>query len=189
MSVNQRSNVLTETILLGLSLLLLRNDDGTVMDATGGAGEFHLVAGGWGAGTLKAIGQAASGDTQTDDLMFTVVLPANFQKTAYQTGDKALVLKVWMKTDPIGNTTASIDLECYESDQKGGVIGSDLVATMAIAHNSATWTEHSFTITPTVLEPGDEMVFHLRTIVDDSGGASSAIAHIGAITLEYAAKM
>lgn len=189
MSVNQRSNALTEALILGVSLLLLRNDDGSVMDATGGAMKFHLVAGGWGTGTIKAIGQAASGDTQTDDLMFTVVLPDNFQKTAYATGSKALVLKVWHKTDPIGNTTASIDLEVYESDTKGGVVGSDLVTTTAITHNSTTWTEHSFTITPTVLEPGDEMVFHLRTIVDDSAGASSAIAHIGKITIEYAGKM
>lgn len=189
MSVNQRANVLTEVILVGASMLLLRNNDGTVMDATGGSGKFHLVAGGWGTGTLKAIGQAASGDTQTDDLMLTFTLPKDFQKTAYTTGEKAFSIKIFQKTDPVANTTANIDVECYESDGKGGVIGSDLVTTTVITNNSTTWIEHEFTITPTLLEPGDEMVIHIRTIVDDSGGASSAIAHIGKITLQYAAKM
>lgn len=189
MSVNQRANALSESLLLGVSLVQLRNDDGTVMDATGGVGKFSISAGGFGVGTIELLGETASGDTKTDDLMFTVVLPDNFQKTAYPTGVKSLVVKIFHKTDPIANTTASIDLEVYESDGNGGVVGSDLVTTTTITHNSTVWTEHAFTVTATLIEPGDEMVFHIRTAVDDSAGAASAIAHIGKITLDYIGKM
>lgn len=191
MSSLKRDNALTITDLeLGVSLLAgVFNEDGTEVDATGATGEFAKSAGGFGSGTLELLGQQASGVTKTDTLMIALTVPDNFQKAAYSTGSKALKIKIKHKTDPVATTTASIDVEAYESDGEGGISGSDIVTTTAITHNSLTWTEHEFTITPTNLEPGDDILILIQTIVDDASGATNARSHIGKITLEYAGKM
>jgi hypothetical protein len=63
------------------------------------------------------------------------------------------------------------------------------VTTSAITHNSATWTEHTFTITGTLLNPGDELEVFVQTAVNDSGGATGAIAEVGGVWLETTTRM
>lgn len=177
----------------GIPLVSFRNDDGTVMDATGGANKLSLNIGGFGTGTLEIVGELASGVTKTDDMMVSFVVPINAQTTAFSAlpdnGSKAISIKIQHKTDPIAATTSSMDVEVYLSDENGGVVGSDLVTTGPITNNSTTWIEQEFTITPTNVEPGDELSIHIRTIVNDATGANNAQAHIGKVTMNIAAKL
>lgn len=182
----QRSNAVTETSqeLMGLvPLLACRNEDGSVIAAAASAGKFGIVAGGWGTGGLKLQGEAASGNSKTSGLIFTGKLPQN-----YVAGTN-LSVKIKHRVSTPANTTANIDAGFYESNGNGGVTGSDLVTTSATTYNSATWTETTFSVTGTGLNPGDQFELHVRMVVDDSAGATGARSELGEITIESSTKM
>ena len=86
-----------------------------------------------------------------------------------------------MKTT-ISDTTATIDIECYESDKEEG-IGSDLCVTSAISINSLTFANADFTITATALSPGDVLDVRVTIAVNDGATGTAVIGVLGSLEL------
>ncbi|MCE5280083.1 MAG: hypothetical protein ABFD92_09185 [Planctomycetaceae bacterium] len=153
--------------------------DGTVMDATGGAGLFKRVLGGWGSGTFVLQGEDAQGNTKTDTLAAVVQLPASY------IADADVKINVRAKYAGAGTAGASktIDAEVYELSVDGAV-GADLCATAAITLTGS-FADCTFTITDAGLVAGDRLMVLIRTVLQETGGASALAAQIGSIALQY----
>ncbi|MCE5277204.1 MAG: hypothetical protein ABFD92_16875 [Planctomycetaceae bacterium] len=153
--------------------------DGTVMDATGGAGLFKRVLGGWGSGTFVLQGEDAQGNTKTDTLAAVVQLPADY------IADADVKINVRAKYAGAGTAGASktIDAEVYELSVDGAV-GADLCATAAITLTGS-FADCTFTITDAGLVAGDRLMVLIRTVLQETGGASALAAQIGSIALQY----
>lgn len=185
-----REGAETEVVVQAIPLFSVLNEDGSAMPATTpGAGGLARVAGGFGSGTIILEGEAASNNTKVGEAMFTWVVPHNFEKTAYAEASKSLKFRFKARVSTPANVGATLDIEVRRSDGEGGVSGSDICATSAIAINSATWADCEFTVTSTLVEPGEELTIMLQASVNDSGGASGAKAQIGLIQAEYNARM
>lgn len=189
MAQAKRENIFTESIERRIALTDVRNSDGTVLTASAAAGIFGISAGGWGSGTLKLVGEAASGNTKTSTGMVALPVPENAQATVFTTGSKAWTIEIDARVSVVAATSATVDIEVYRSDGNGGVSGSDLCTTSAQDINSATWATKTFTLTATNIEPGDELIVLIRTAVNDSTGANSSVGQIGRIAAVFNAKM
>lgn len=100
----------------------------------------------------------------------------------YQAGQSVTIrVHAGMKTT-ISDTTATIDVECRESDLEEGV-GDDLCTTAAQSINSLTLADKDFTIDASGLEPGDVLDIRLTTSVDCGSVGTAVIAIIGQVEL------
>lgn len=103
-----------------------------------------------------------------------VQLPFN-----YVAGETVMIrLHAGMVTT-VADTTATVDVECYKSDNEGGVDGSDLCATAAQSCNSLTAADKDFTITPTSLSPGDWLDIRIAIHVNDAATGTAVKGMIG----------
>lgn len=161
----------------------LRNSDGSIITGTASAGVYGIVSGGWGVGGTKLQGEAASNNSKTSTTKFTFRVPQN-----YVAGTN-LTIKPTERVSTPANTTASVDVQAYKSNENGGVSGSNLITTSAITHNSATWIEQSFTLTSALLSPGDELDIYIRQVVNDAGGATGAKSELGGVIVAMSTKM
>jgi len=153
----------------------LRNDDGSVIDATGGAGLFNLTSGGFGTGTLTIDGEAATGNTKTDTLMFDFALPAEYVAA----GD----VKVrWYQQESVGAATDSTTASCevYKSDQQGGA-GSDLLSAFTPTDVTDSWALATADIDESGLLAGRIIRVFIRVVTNDTGGAVGTIAQLDGI--------
>lgn len=165
---------LTERVLFEfpLDLMQFRNDDGTVMDATGGAGKLAIVNGGWGTSGLTLEGEDSQNNTKTGDCNIVFRLPPEYMADQDY---KVVINSQW--DDGGGGTTLSgtIDAEVYELTAAGAV-GSDLNTTAAQAI-STTATDYTFVLTDTGLAPGDFIIIHIRAIMTE-GGNTGTVKHV-----------
>lgn len=100
----------------------------------------------------------------------------------YDPGETVTVrLYAGMKTT-VASTSATVDVQCYESDGFGG-IGSDLCTTSATSINSLTAANKDFTITPTTLAAGDLLDIRVAIAVTDAATGTAVIGAIGAAYL------
>ena len=76
----------------------------------------------------------------------------------------------------VADTTATIDLEVYESDKEAG-IGADICATAAASINSLTLADKDFTITPASLVSGDVLDCRIAIAIND-GATGTAVKGI-----------
>lgn len=159
-------------------LMACRNADGTVMDATGGAGLFAITPGGWGTGTLILAGEDAQNNTKTDTLMFEAVLPAEYVAG----GDLKLNVNAQYDVSAGTTITATVDVQVYKLGDDG-TVGSDLCATAAIALTTS-FGDKAFTITATGLVAGDRLMALVQTAVTEAGNTGTATAQIGSIELQ-----
>jgi len=161
----------------GVPFQSLRNDDGTVMDATGGAGLFAITAGGFGTGTLTIDGEAASAGAKTDILQFEFILPPQYVSQ----GDVKLVLTA---KESVGAATASTTLssEVYESNGEGDV--SAVSGSWDKTDVTAAWQTFTNTLTATALAAGDRLIVLVRIVTNDTGGTVGTVAQIGKIELQ-----
>lgn len=189
MAAYERENTLTESLVLRVPLTDVRNSDGTVLTASAAAGIFGISAGGWGSGTLKLVGEAASGNTKTSTGMVALPVPWNAEATAHTGSSKSWTIGIDARVSIVAATSATLDIEVYRSDGNGGISGSDLCTTAAQDINSATWATKTFTLTATNIEPGDELIVLIRTAVNDSTGANSSVGQVGKIIATYNARM
>lgn len=158
-----------------IPLMSLRNEDGTVMDATGGAGKWHLVAGGWGTGTLTVEAEAVQNTSDNADLSFELVVPEN-----YVSGMKLQLIINALYVLAGGTTiTATIDIEAYKLGNDG-TVGADLNATAA-QNLTDTAADYTFTITETGLAAGDRLTIVVRGAISEGGDAGTIKAVIGSI--------
>ena len=141
----------------------LRNGDGTVMDATGGANKFSINSGGFGSGTMTVKSEAANANTKTDTLMFDFALPAEYVSA----GDVKLVLNA-RETDE-AQVSTTLSAEAYESDTEGGA-GADLYNAFDVTDVTASWQNCAAVITAAGLAAGDTLRVFVRLVVDDTGG-------------------
>jgi len=153
-----------------------RNADGTVLDATGAAGNFKITAGGWGTGTLILEGEDAQNNTKTDTLCAVFQLPVTYED------DEDLQVIVNGRYDDTGGgsvPTATVDVEVYKLDDEGAV-GADLCATAA-QNLANTFADKTFTVTDAGLAAGDRLMVLVRTAITEAGNTGTLTAEIGSI--------
>lgn len=186
MALNTRANAAAETNqTLRIPLTQARNADGTAISAAASAGKFGMASGGVGVGGFRLEGEAANNNTKTSTLLLCYAVPQNFNTS----GTKALEVLISHKLSAVAATTATVDVEAYKSDKAGGVSGSDLCTTAAQAHNSGSLSDLAFTIDPSTLSPGDELIILVTSVVNDAGGAGSPKAYIGGLAARATTRM
>jgi hypothetical protein len=159
-----------------IELMKCRNADGTVMDATGAAGNFKISAGGWGSGSLTLLGEAAQGNTKTDTLAFEFALAPEY--IADQDA------KIIVQARYAGSGTAgakTIDLEGYELSDAGVATSIRASSTLTL---TASFADYTFALTDTNLTAGDRIMLLVRSILEETGGSSSLQVEIGNIEVQ-----
>lgn len=168
---------------INIPLSRIKNADLTPLAAAASAGKFGIIAGGFGVGTIKLEGEAASGNTKTSDGSDDLGMPQNYVATT------PLVLEAQAKVTATPATSAQLSMQAYKSDGNGGVTGANLVTSGSPATLTNAWGAKSFTINGSSLSPGDELVYFLRSVVDDTTGGTGAKANIGKIDFKLSTKM
>lgn len=149
--------------------------------AVGGTGndDLGIVSGTYGSG----VPYISTGDNNGDGALTKyarrmVQLPYN-----YVTGETVTMrLRAGMKTT-VASASATVDVECFKSDNEGAVSGSDLCATAATTCNSLTPADKDFTITATALSPGDWLDVRIAIATNDAATVGAVIGFIGRIQL------
>lgn len=101
----------------------------------------------------------------------------------YVAGETVTIrLHAGMLTTP-ADTTATVDVEAYKSNNEGGVSGSDLCTTSATSINSLTAADKDFTITPTALSPGDWIDIRIAIHINDAATVTAVKGMIGRVQL------
>lgn len=150
-----------------------RNADGTVLDATGGAGKFKIAST---VGTsLGLAGEAANGNTKTDDAIYEVTLPGSYEAGAN------LTVTVNAKVAGTGTPgTKTLAVKAYRT-ANDGTQGSNLgPAAQAITTSNA---DYAFTIAGATLNPGDRVVLELEAVLQETGGSANINAQINSLRL------
>ena len=97
----------------------------------------------------------------------------------YVAGETVTIrLRAGMKTT-VADTSATVDVQAFKSNNEGAVDGSDLCATAATTCNSLTPADKDFTITPTTLSPGDWLDVRIAIATNDGATAGAVIGFIG----------
>lgn len=150
---------------------------GTNLPATPANDDLGLVGGTFGSASPKA----SSGDVKaggcTRYARFQFDLPPE-----YEIGQTVKCrLHAGMTTTP-ADTSATVDVQCYESDSEAGV-GSDLCSTAAQSINNLTDADYDFTIDPAGLAAGDTLDIRITVTVVDAATGTAVIADIGKISM------
>ena len=169
---------LIEEPLVGFSIPIssARYSDGDPINATGAAGDPKLTSGGWGSGSLTIDGEAASGNTKTETIMFERRVPENFVSA----GDFKLVINAYYAaaSSPV-LTVKTLDVEAYADD--GSNVLSDLCTTAAQDLTTSN-VAYTFVITSTSLAAGYILRIFVRTVfTETAGGANTATPKIRGI--------
>lgn len=154
-----------------------RNDDGTVIDATGGAGLFSVTSGAMGTGTLTLDGEAASGNSKSDTVMFEFSLPPEYMAA----GDVRLTVDM-IETVGVATTATTFSVEVYE-DTGRGAVGSDLSGSPDVTDITDSWQTSTTVITAAGLLAGDKLRVFLRIVTNDTSGSVGTVAQIGKVAL------
>lgn len=148
---------------------------------TGGAGNDDL---GISSGTYgTAVPSIQTGDNKaagavTKYARRTFQLPHN-----YVAGETIVIrLHAGMKTT-VASSSATVDVECYLSDDEAAVDGSDLCATSATTINSLTMADKDFTITATSLSPGDVLDIRIAIATNDAATGTTVAGCIGKVAV------
>lgn len=142
-----------------------RNDDGTVFDATGAAGKFHIVNV---SGTsLCLLSEGAKNNTKTDTAIFEVTIPQ-----FYKAGDP-----INLNTNALFNINGGTDsvktlqAKCFKL-AKDGSSSVDLIATAAQTLTGAA-VDYSWTIPGATLTPGDRLLIQLIGIITETANTGT----------------
>ena len=163
-------------------LAACRNADGTIIDATGGAGLFKIQAVGWGGGSnLHLLGEDAQSNTKTDTLCFEFALPPKYVAAA----DVNLLVSAGFGGSGTDGTV-TIDAEVYEISALGVPTSIRASSTKNLGAGLST---HTFDdITETALAPGDKLMVLIRTVIQETGGANPIYSAIGKIEFQIDTK-
>ena len=166
-----RSDLTQETLAkYRIPLMTCRNGNGTVLDATGGAGLFKITAGGTGSGTLVLTGEDATNGTKTDILMFEFAVPPEY------VASETIECDVEVKVDESGAGVAgteTLQIECFEL-AAAGTVGSDLASDGAQDLTAAGdgFQTVTSTITDAGIAAGDKLIFIVTLIVTETNGTA-----------------
>ncbi len=78
------------------------------------------------------------------------------------------------------DTTATLDVECYKSDEDN-TVSADLCETAAQSMNNTVFVDRDFVITPTALSPGDMLDVRIVTAINDAATGAEVIGCVAAI--------
>ena len=126
--------------------------------------------------TLETSDLKSAGAT-TRYARFIFVLPPE-----YDAGQTVQITTHAGLKDNAADTTATVDIECYLSDNEGS-LGSDLCTTAAQDINSTTLATDTFTITSGALVVGSVLDIRVALAINDGAGASPVTGQIGNIAV------
>jgi hypothetical protein len=167
------------------SLTLVRNLNGTVVDATGGAGKFSVstTATFGSPATLTLKSEDTQNTTKTDVGEFEFRLPPEYVAGA------AVTVNVTCNVTGSGTlgSTHSVTVDAFKL-AADGTAGSNIgpAAQTTLATGSAATL--SFTVTPTGLVAGDKLLIQVQTSISESGNASPINANITALDVALSIK-
>lgn len=83
----------------------------------------------------------------------------------------------------LASVSATVDVEACKLDEDGAV-GADICVTAAQSINSLAKADKDFAITPTSLNPGDQLDVRITVAVNDAATATAVIAELSKISLQ-----
>jgi hypothetical protein len=153
---------ISATTIDGIPLHDLRQADLAAMGISGTAGDHYLDLS---ADAITLLSNVANNSTATDVSEYQYRIPYN-----YLAGG-TLSIKVNHTLFDVGTSGAStIDFSAYR--QADGAVGSDIVSTAAQSMSKGAWTESTFVVTPTTLNPGDILNIKMTTAVIETAIAN-----------------
>lgn len=157
-----------------LRLIDFKNLDGTTLAAAASAGKFGLSDT---PGTSEGLtGEAAQGNTKTDDAMTEFQLPSN-----YVAGQNINVV-VNAKYAGAGTPgTKTVVAKAYRK-LNDGTESANLIATAAQAVTTSP-VDYTFVITGTTLVPGDVVAIVVEAVLQETGGSSTVTETIDSVRL------
>jgi hypothetical protein len=171
----ERSKMAQEVLKFNIPLELLRVHDAfqTSIPTTASSDDLGLTIGTFGTDAIVVQTSDSKNTTVTQRARFTFALPHNY------VAGQSISIAAWagMKTT-VSSSTATIDFEAYAKNDSTGLVGSDLVTTSATTINSLTASAKEFVITPTGLNPGDELDIRVTIAITDSATATAVIGRI-----------
>lgn len=158
-------------------LMDLRNGDGTVMDATGAASKFRIVAT---PGTSLVVQtEAAQNNTKTDVALFEVQVPDGYARGANLT----LTTNVQRVVASGTTLTTSFDVEAWKlADDGTGT--SDICATAVQAYTNTAAADLTWTLTGTTLTPGDRLLVRITGVATEGGNAGTVRGQLNSVRLQ-----
>jgi hypothetical protein len=171
----ERSKLASEQLKDNIPLELLRVHDAfqTNLPTSASSDDLGLIIGTFGTDAVVVQTSDLKNTTGTQRARFTFALPHNY------VAGQAISVAAWagMKTT-VATSSATIDFEAYAKNDSTGLVGSDLVTTSATTINSLTASAKEFTITPTGLNPGDELDVRVTIAITDSATPTAVIGRI-----------
>ena len=176
-----RSSLEEESLIrYPIPLMLCRNNDGTVIDATGGDTKFSIGIMGWGGSTLVLKGEQSQNETELTTLVSEFRVPAEYIASA---NVKLIVHALYDDSGGGTTPTCTIDAEVYELLDSGSAAGPDLCASAAVALTTS-FADKSFTITDAGLTAGDKLLILVQTSVQEAGNSGWLQSIIGSMELQ-----
>ena len=151
----------------------------TPLTGTANTDDLGLIGGTFGAGTPSIQSSDAKATTVTQYARALVRLPIEYVAAS----SVSLMFHAGMRTT-ISDGTATLDLECYRSDNEGLVDGADKYGGAAVDINSITLTDKSYTLTAGALSPGDLLDIRITVAITDAATGTAVIGWIGQAWLQ-----
>lgn len=167
----------TQKYMLDFERWRVWNAYASSLPAAGTADDLGLYAGAWATGAPYIATQdlKAAGAT-TEYARITFCLPPE-----YVAGQTVTIRAAAGMITTVADTTATIDFECYKSDNDSTIGGGDLVTTSATTINSTTFANKDFTVTATALSPGDVLDIRMAIAVNDAATVTAVIGAAAAV--------
>lgn len=171
----ERTKLAQETLKANIPLEMLRVHDAfqTSLPTTAASDDLGLIIGTFGTDAVVVQTSDSKNLSTTQRARFSFRLPDNY------VAGQAISVAAWagMKTT-VASGSATIDFEVYKKDDSTGLVGSDLCTTSATTINSLTAANKEFTVTPTGVQPGDELDIRVTIAIVDLGTATAVIGRI-----------
>ncbi|MCJ7545019.1 MAG: hypothetical protein MUP47_10760 [Phycisphaerae bacterium] len=144
----------------------------------GSPGSFSFSWIGWSDFAQLLVSQYACANTKTSTMGFSLVLPLDY--VAGTDLELAIHARVYLLPEAVlASSTFDAQLCRLTANGEGA---TDLVTTAAQTFSEG-WADYAFDVNGAALAPGDRVLVILQTVVQETGGEESAIAHIGEVKL------
>ena len=177
-----RSNLVQESLAvypIPFESLRVHDAFGTLLPASPATDDLGLVGGTFGTGVPSIqTGDLKAAGATTRYARTTIALPIEYDAAA----DVVLRLHAGMLTT-VADTSSTIDVEAYLSDQEAAVDGADKCATAATTINSLSLADKDFVITATSLSPGDLLDIRIAIAINDAASVTAVTGILGAASL------
>lgn len=153
----------------------------TNLPGTAADDDLALIGGTFGTASPSLQSQDSGGATTTGYARAQVALPWN-----YVTGQTVQLLFHAGMLTRVADASATLDVQCYETDEEVGLVGSptDLYAASSQSINTTTFADYTFSLTATSLAAGDLLDIRIIISITDAGDAGDGITGtIGAAQL------